>query len=88
MKPHEAAFLPGPPPVLWSPYVALNRPGLAVWSRSHRVWYLLDKGEALGDGVADHAVWLTPEPALGNAAVLAARLDALEQDMRGQPPQR
>lgn len=83
MKPHEAAFLPGPPPVLWSPYLAQDRPGLAVWNRSHRVWYLLTEERPLGEGAPRHAVWLTPEPPLSNTAGLMARIEAIERFIRG-----
>jgi hypothetical protein len=86
VKPHEAAFLPGPPPVLWSPYVAYNRPGLAAWNRSQRIWYLLGEVEPAGDVVANHAVLLTPEHALDSAADLAARVDTLEQIIRERFP--
>jgi hypothetical protein len=91
VKPHESAFLPGEPPVLWSPHLASPSenpwmPGLAVWSRSHEVWYSLKPDEALWAKVPYDTVWLTPEHMPDGAADLAARVDTLEQIIRERFP--
>jgi hypothetical protein len=72
IKPHEAATYPGYPPVLWSPYLALQAP---------------NTGDAIGDVVADNAVMLTPEYPLDGSAAFVARLEKVEQFIRERFPQ-
>lgn len=82
MKPHEAAFMPGEPPVLWSPRLAQDDPwlpGLAVWHRSQKVWYSLSPSRSLWATVPYHATLLVPQPMPDGAANLATRVDQLEQ---------
>jgi hypothetical protein len=84
ITPDKAGPYPGPPPVMWSPYLAVPygpwQPGLAVWRRSNRVWVMLHPTDnVLGDVAPDHAILLMPENPLVGAPNMLTRLEKLEE---------
>lgn len=78
----KAHLYPGPPPVIWSPYMAHLRPGLAIRHRSHRVWYYLEPTDPLGEVAPEHSIMLTPEyPPTADLLDRVTRLESLVNEL-------
>jgi hypothetical protein len=82
--PEEAAYHPGPSPVLWAPSLVNMtevpwRPGFAAWHRTWGVWVRLVAEVVYGERPPTDAILLTPENASDGTPDMAQRLDRLER---------
>ena len=85
--PEEAAYHPGPSPILWAPSLVNIteipwRPGFAAWHRTWNVWIRLVAEHAYGATPPPDAILLQPENPADGMPALAQEVEQLKQMIR------